>query len=141
MQSTSDVLLVFDCTGLPGARAEQHEIMRSIGTSASMASSLSTKQLLGVCVPAPFSDDTPPASTFPCDAMTQSLCRTLDRTGDRSDLSVQRLCSLMREDLRGTELATRVFVTQLGGGQLLDVFLSPMRASASQGLRQSITSR
>ncbi|KAK3358550.1 hypothetical protein B0T24DRAFT_643797 [Lasiosphaeria ovina] len=63
--------------------------------------------------------------------MTQSLCRTLDRfqDGGAQTLSVQNLCSHMREDLRQTEtdtdtdLATRVFVTQLGGGQLLDIYL------------------
>lgn len=57
--------------------------------------------------------------------MTRALCRVLDRTGD---VSVQRLCSLMREDLRGRGgldeiVAAGVFVSQLGGGQLLDIQL------------------
>lgn len=61
--------------------------------------------------------------------MTRSLCRTLERMGDAPLLSVQRLCSLMREDLRGTGLASRVFVSQLGGGQLLDIYLPRIDAS------------
>jgi hypothetical protein len=111
MQVPGDVLLVFDCAALPGMPAEMR-------VEAGMVSSASTKQLLGVCVP----------SGYRCwdgreDGLTQSLCRTLERTGGGPVLSVQRLCSLMREDLRGTELASRVFVSQLGGGQLLDIYL------------------
>ena len=55
--------------------------------------------------------------------MTRSLRRTLDRMGDVPVLSVQKLCSLMREDLQGTGLSSRVFVSQLGGGRLLDIYL------------------
>lgn len=129
MQSPGDVLLIFDCTALPGAGPEQQEMRIEAG----MISSPSTKQLLGVCVPSSLGNDSPTALT-PGDLMTQSLCRTLDRMGDVPVLSVQRLCSLMREDLRGTELASRVFVTQLGGGQLLDIYLA--RIDASPRLRR-----
>lgn len=120
MQAPGDVLLVFDCTALPDARAEQREMRIGAG----MASSASTKQLLGVCVPSA-SDEL----TIAGDDMTRSLCRTLERMGDAPLLSVQRLCSLMREDLRGTGLASRVFVSQLGGGQLLDIYLPRIDAS------------
>ncbi|KAK0665245.1 hypothetical protein QBC41DRAFT_15737 [Cercophora samala] len=85
------------------------------------------------------------------DTMTKSLCRILDRDRNRAKaemgmkeiLSVQRLCSLVREDIRQTStlswtigseqreasreaergLAGRVFVTQLGGGQIQDIYL------------------
>ena len=123
MQVPGDVLLVFDCTALPGARAEQREMRIGAG----MASSASTKQLLGICVPSA-SDELTTAG----DDMTRSLCRTLERMGDApllSVLSVQRLCSIMKEDLRGTGLASRVFVSQLGGGQLLDIYLPRIDAS------------
>ncbi|GAB1316767.1 hypothetical protein MFIFM68171_06977 [Madurella fahalii] len=123
MQSPGDVLLIFDCTALPGAGPEQHEMRIEAG----MISSPSTKQLLGVCVPSSLGKS--PTALVPSDLMTQSLCRTLDRMGDVPVLSVQRLCSLMREDLRGTDLASRVFVTQLGGGQLLDIYLARIEAS------------
>jgi hypothetical protein len=130
MQVPGDVLLVFDCTALPGARAEQREMRIQAG----MASSASTKQLLGVCVPSA-SDELMTAG----DDMTRSLCRTLERMGDVPVLSVQRLCSLMREDLRGTGLASRVFVSQLGGGQLLDIYLPRIDASP-QARKHSMSS-
>ncbi|CAP67430.1 uncharacterized protein PODANS_1_24330, partial [Podospora anserina S mat+] len=85
------------------------------------------------------------------DTMTKALCRILDRDRNRVKtevgmneiLSVQRLCSLVREDIRQTStlpstigseqreairevergLAGRVFVTQLGGGQIQDIYL------------------
>ncbi|KAK0712301.1 hypothetical protein B0T21DRAFT_76380 [Apiosordaria backusii] len=85
------------------------------------------------------------------DTMTKSLCKILheDRNrvkaelGIKEILSVQRLCSLVREDIRQTSslsstigsdqreaareiergLAGRVFVTQLGGGQIQDIYL------------------
>lgn len=133
MQVPGDVLLVFDCTALPGAREEQREMRVEVG----MVSSASTKQLLGVCVPSASGNND---STAPGDDMTQSLCRTLERMGDVPVLSVQRLCSLMREDLRGTGLASRVFVSQLGGGQLLDIYL-PRIAVSPQARKQSMSSR
>jgi hypothetical protein len=125
MQSTGDVLLVFDCSALPNAGEEQREMRIQTG----LVSSPSTKQLLGVCVPST-------AWGEPGGVMTRSLCRTLDGMGDVVALSVQRLCSLMREDLRGTELASRVSVSQLGGGQLLDIYL-PMGATPLGAMRQS----
>jgi hypothetical protein len=112
MQAPGDVLLVFDCAALSGAPAE-------IRVEPGMVSSASTKQLLGVCVP---SGDWRYRNGGMA-SMTQALCQTLRREGDGPVLSVQRMCSLMREDLRGTELASRVFVSQLGGGQLLDIYL------------------
>lgn len=129
MQSPGDVLLIFDCTALPGAGPEQLEMRIEAG----MVSSPSTKQLLGVCAPSSL-DNGGSTTLAPDNLMTQALCRTLDRTGDAPVLSVQRLCSLMREDLRETELATRVFVTQLGGGQLMDIYLA--RTDGSPRLRR-----
>lgn len=134
MQAPGDVLLVFDCTALPGARAEQREMRVEAG----MVSSASTKQLLGVCVPSASRDNESTAA--PGDDMTQSLCRTLERISDVPVLSVQRLCSLMREDLRGTDLASRVFVSQLGGGQLLDIYLPRITASP-RAMQQRVGSR
>ncbi|KAK4180892.1 hypothetical protein QBC36DRAFT_306913 [Triangularia setosa] len=85
------------------------------------------------------------------DTMTESLCEILESDRNRVEtemrtkeiLSVQRLCSLIREDIRQTSsmswmirsdqkevarqvergLAGRVFVTQLGGGQIQDIYL------------------
>lgn len=133
MQVPGDVLLVFDCTALPGARAEQLEMRVEAG----MVSSPSTKQLLGVCVPSWYHDHGW-AAGLPGDDMTQSLCRALDGMGDVPGLSVHRLCSLMREDLRDTQLASVVFVSQLGGGQLLDIYL-PRLATSPRTTRQSMT--
>jgi hypothetical protein len=133
MQVPGDVLLVFDCTALPGARDEQLEMRVEAG----MVSSPSTKQLLGVCVPSWYHDDEWSAGA-PGDDMTQSLCRTLDGMGDAPVLSIHRLCSLMREDLRGTQLASMVFVSQLGGGRLLDIYL-PRLATSPRTTRQSMT--
>lgn len=120
MQTAGDVLLVFDCTAMPGAVEEQREMRIKAG----LVSSSSTKQLLGVCVPSIFWGSWDEGMA-PGHEMTQSLCRILDRMDDSElpALSVQRLCSLMKEDLRGTELAPMVFVSQLGGGQLLDIHL------------------
>lgn len=85
----------------------------------------SAKQLLGVCVPSSSRAATPDA------ALTQSLCRTLDKAGRHAvpALSVQRLCSLMRDDARETGLASRVFVSQLAGGQLVDTYLPRIAVS------------
>jgi hypothetical protein len=132
MQVPGDVLLVFDCTALPGVREEQREMRVEVG----MVSSASTKHLLGMCVPSSSNDDES-TTAVPGDDMTRSLRRTLDRMGDVPVLSVQRLCSLMREDLRATGLASRVFVSQLGGGQLLDVYL-PRLAVSPRTTRSSI---
>ncbi|KAK3996197.1 hypothetical protein QBC44DRAFT_318389 [Cladorrhinum sp. PSN332] len=86
----------------------------------------------------------------PDDSMTRSLCKILDQDDDYTMyerkgseerqappppvLSVQKLCSLIREDLRRQQqesLASRVFVTQLGGGQLLDIFLPKLERRSS----------
>lgn len=134
MQVPGDVLLVFDCTALPRAGPEQREMRVDVG----MVSSASTKQLLGVCVPSTLDDDDGLGTAIPGDDMTRSLCRTLDRMDDVPVLSVQRLCSLMREDLRGAGLAPRVFVSQLGGGQLLDIYL-PRLAVSPRAIRRSMT--
>ncbi|KAK3293826.1 uncharacterized protein B0H64DRAFT_398776 [Chaetomium fimeti] len=133
MQVPGDVLLVFDCTALPGVRAEQLEMRIEAG----MVSSPSTKQLLGVCVPSWYYDDEW-SGGMAGDDMTQSLCRALDGMGDVPVLSVHRLCSLMREDLRGSQLASRVFVSQLGGGRLLDIYL-PRLAASPTTRRQSMS--
>ncbi len=126
MQLPGDVLLIFDCTALPGAREAQQEMSR--GVEVGMVSSASTKQLLGVCVPAS-TNSAGSATAVPGDDMTRSLCRTLARMDDMPVLSVQKLCSLMREDLRGTGLSSRVFVSQLGGGRLLDIYLPRLAIS------------
>lgn len=133
-QVPGDVLLVFDCTALPRAGPEQREMRVDVG----MVSSASTKQLLGVCVPSTLDDDDGLGTAIPGDDMTRSLCRMLDRMDDVPVLSVQRLCSLMREDLRGAGLAPRVFVSQLGGGQLLDIYL-PRLAVSPRAIRRSMT--
>lgn len=126
--------MVFDCTALPGARAEQLEMRVEAG----MVSSPSTKQLLGVCVPSWCHDDELFKDVAGED-MTQSLCRVLDEMSDVPLLSVHRLCSLMREDLRGTRLASRVFVSQLGGGRLLDIDLPRLTASPRTSRRTMST--
>ncbi|KAK3353711.1 hypothetical protein B0T25DRAFT_220173 [Lasiosphaeria hispida] len=118
MQAPGDVLLVLDCCAAPGA--EHSEILIEPG----LASSSSTKQLLGVC--APYSYESLRGFGVADNFMTTALCRILDRRGDEEIelISVQSLCSRMREDLRGREIdASQVFVTQLGGGQLMDIYL------------------
>ncbi|KAK3391146.1 hypothetical protein B0H63DRAFT_132667 [Podospora didyma] len=117
IQAPGDVLLILDCSAAPGIEnPEQAEILVEAGMSASPSTS-SAKQVLGVCVPPTVSYHTTTAN----DVMTESLCRALDNAPQL--VSVQGLCSHMREDLRGTEVSGRVFVTQLGGGQLLDILL------------------
>ena len=125
MQATGDVLLVLDCSAAPGA--EQPEMLVDPG----LASSPSTKQLLGVC--APYSFDTRLGAAD--NVMTEALCRTLDR-GSNPIVSVQSLCSQMREGLRGRDLdPSTVFVTQLGGGQLLDIYLPRFSSSDTNSRR------
>ena len=112
MQAPGDVLLVLDCSAAPGT--ETPEIRMDGGLTASP----STKQLLGVC--APYSLGT--------SCMTKSLCRTLDKPADGGRMaSVQSLCSQMKADLRRQEVDASVFVTQLGGGQLADIYLPEFR--------------
>jgi hypothetical protein len=112
MSAPGQVLMVLDCAAAPGT--EQPAMVVEAG----MVSSDSTKQLLGVCSPYD-------AGNF----MTKALCRTLDRSPHwpgAGMLSVQGLCSQMKEDLRESgeaEDASRVFVTQMSGGQLLDIYL------------------
>lgn len=69
--------------------------------------------------------------------MTNSLCRILDGAGDASTLSVQRVCSLIKEDLRTAQLSSTVFASQLGGQLLLDIYLprlTPPQTRGRQGL-------
>ncbi|KAK1827661.1 hypothetical protein QBC39DRAFT_419420 [Podospora conica] len=112
MSAPGQVLMILDCAAAPGT--EQPAMVVEAG----MVSSDSTKQLLGVCSPYD-------AGNF----MTKALCRTLDKTPQwpgAGMLSVQGLCSQMKEDLRDSgevEDASRVFVTQMSGGQLLDIYL------------------
>ncbi|KAK0714768.1 hypothetical protein B0H67DRAFT_490026 [Lasiosphaeris hirsuta] len=118
MQAPGDVLLVLDCSAAPGA--EHPEILIEPG----LASSPSTKQLLGVC--APYSYESSRGFGEADNFMTTALCRILDRRRDEETelISVQSLCSRMRDDLRGRKIdASQVFVTQLGGGQLMDIYL------------------
>lgn len=112
MSAPGQVLMILDCAAAPGT--EQPAMVVEAG----MVSSDSTKQLLGVCSPYD-------AGNF----MTKALCRTLDRSPQwpgAGMLSVQGLCSQMKENLRESgevEDASRVFVTQMSGGQLLDIYL------------------
>ncbi|KAK4210202.1 hypothetical protein QBC37DRAFT_37553 [Rhypophila decipiens] len=149
MQSPGDVLLIFDCCPLPSNQSQygqKHNPMRPAddGTlliEAGMISSPSTKQLLGVCASPPrgfgqqqqIDAKTPIDAICPQGMMTTALCRILDNTFADRQVSVQNLCSSIKEDLRlgGTEdkmsLAFKVFVTQLGGGQLGDICLPRFR--------------
>ena len=111
MSAPGQILMILDCSAAPGT--EQPAMVVEAG----MVSSDSTKQLLGVCSPYD-------AGNF----MTKALCRTLDKPQWRGAgmLSVQGLCSQMKEDLKEcgeVEDAGRVFVTQMSGGQLLDIYL------------------
>lgn len=112
MSSEGDVLLIFDCHS-----STEEQILVEPGLS----SSPSIKQLLGACAPLPVTE-TPNGAQ-----MTQALCRILDSPYARGDgkISVQRLCSFMKDELRqvGAGLEQRVFVTQLGGRHLLDIEL------------------
>ncbi|KAL2256613.1 hypothetical protein VTK26DRAFT_1397 [Humicola hyalothermophila] len=122
VQTPGDVMLVFDCTALPETPEAQPEIRAKV----SMASSLSTKQSLGVCVPPTMTvSDCPDGEMAAGCAMKQSPCRILNGTSPVNDdapvLPVQRLCSFMKEGLRETELAQMVFVSQLSAGQLLNI--------------------
>jgi len=142
MSSPSDVLLIFDC--------QYHPVVTSLGDSEQLfepdipviepglVSSPSTKQLLGVFSLAVTGNSfeqgrgVEKIEKNASELMTQSLCRALDRFHN-TQVSVQSLCSYMKEDLRTQErtasgvdrtvLASRVFMTQLGGGRLLDIYL------------------
>ncbi|KAK3946839.1 hypothetical protein QBC32DRAFT_116761 [Pseudoneurospora amorphoporcata] len=123
MSSEGDVLLIFDfhrSISLIGGTEEEDQMLVQPG----LTSSPSIKQLLGACVPLP---GTETSSSKTATQMTQALCRILDSAHVRGDgkVSVQRLCSFMKEELRqdGTGLEQRVFVTQLGGRHLLDIEL------------------
>ncbi|KAK5658199.1 hypothetical protein OQA88_2173 [Cercophora sp. LCS_1] len=105
MLAEGEVVMVMDCLAAPGA--EQHEILMEPG----LVVSKQTKQLLGVCAPYGVGGG----------YMAGVMCRALDGVGM---LSVQGLCSRMREELRGEVVEeSSVFVTQLGGGQLMDIYL------------------
>ncbi|KAK0627864.1 hypothetical protein B0T14DRAFT_145753 [Immersiella caudata] len=113
MQAEGDLLMILDCCAAPGV--ESPEIRMDSG----MVASASTKQLLGVCAPYEMGMDS---------FMTRSLCLALDSVAEGDGVegmaSVQGLCSAMKEDLRGEGMdASTVFVTQLGGGQLMDIYL------------------
>lgn len=119
MSSEGDVLLIFDCHHNGGTEEEDQMLVEP-----GLAFSPSIKQLLGACVPLTGSE-TPNSRT--ATQMTQALCRILDSSYVRGDgkVSVQRLCSFMKEELRqdGTGLEQSLFVTQLGGRHLLDIEL------------------
>lgn len=129
MSSEGDVLLIFDCHYSMNSN-ESTETEDQMLVEPGLASSPSIKQLLGACVPLP-GTETPNSNskgaTLAATKMTQALCRVLDSTYARGDgkVSVQRLCSFMKEELRQdrTGLDQRVFVTQLGGRHLLDIEL------------------
>ncbi|KAK3485779.1 uncharacterized protein B0T23DRAFT_238357 [Neurospora hispaniola] len=143
MSSEGDVLLILDC----------HHSMRSNGSTEAedqlmvdpgLASSPFVKQLLGAYVPVPLPrTDTPNSSSngriTGATQMTQTLCRILDSAYARGDgkISVQRLCSCMKSELRqdGTELDQMVFVTQLGGRHLMDIELPVLSAGIDIGVR------
>ncbi|KAK1752000.1 hypothetical protein QBC47DRAFT_328407, partial [Echria macrotheca] len=114
-----DILLVLDCCAAPGA--EDAEMLVDPGLATPPADA--TKQLLGVCSPYGSVGD---------NFVMKALCRVLD--GDENDndqnlVSVQGLCSQMKGDLRAHGLdPSSVFVTQLGGGQLLDIYLPRFHA-------------
>ncbi|KAK3491597.1 hypothetical protein B0T13DRAFT_56443 [Neurospora crassa] len=143
MSSESDVLLILDC---------HHSMRSNTSTEAEdqlmvdpgLASSPSVKQLLGAYVPVPLPrTDTPNSSSSGgitgATQMTQTLCRILDSAYARGDgkISVQRLCSCMKNELRqnGTELDQMVFVTQLGGRHLMDIELPVLSAGIDIGVR------
>ncbi|KAK4163159.1 hypothetical protein QBC43DRAFT_320076 [Cladorrhinum sp. PSN259] len=161
MQHPSDVLMIFDCTALP--HTQQEIRLGGNSTSTFSISPKGTKQVLGVCVPSfpggsftqqqqrrhysDYHDDDYGTMQKPNDTLTRSLCNILsffsqndfqpkeeEQEENREVLSLQRLCSLIRQDIRSHSqlennnnsseaLASRVFVTQLGGGQLLDIYL------------------
>lgn len=105
MQAEGEVVMVMDCLAAPGA--EHHEIRMEPG----LVASKETKQLLGACAPYGVGGG----------YMAGVMCRALDGEGM---ISVQGLCSRMREELRGEVVEeSSVFVTQLGGGQLMDIYL------------------
>ncbi|KAK4232417.1 hypothetical protein QBC38DRAFT_96785 [Podospora fimiseda] len=140
MQFSSDVLMIFDCTAL---NSYQQEIRLGGGPTAggTLVSRMMggggtwgtcTKQVLGVCVAQPQTEMIERRKTLFIvakqpeldDSMARSLCSILG--GGEEILTVQRICSLIREDLRRQQMdskASKVFVTQLGGGQLLDIYL------------------
>lgn len=132
MQSPGDVLLIFDCVPLPHNNEGESEALM---IEAGMVSSPSTKQLLGICASPPPSGQLAMGSGQDTGVgggssgtMTESLCRVLDGKFRGRKVSVQGVCSNIREDLRGVggrggEVAFGVFVSQLGGGQLGDICL------------------
>lgn len=128
MQAPGDLLMIMDCSAAPGV--ENPEIKMEAG----FVPSPSTKQLLGSC--ASYGMGIMGGDNF----VTKALCRALDgaeegrRGGQeggkgmeeegRGMASVQSLCSEMKESLRRERMDPgTVFVKQLGGGQLMDIWL------------------
>ncbi|KAK4183388.1 hypothetical protein QBC35DRAFT_543871 [Podospora australis] len=149
MQHPADCLLLFDCTASTSFYGPGQDPVINLHTGTGLGphnqqKKRGTKQVLGVCAPPVRPDMIEVLGTTTPererefdglkadDAMTRSLCKILDSdlqssTEGEEVLSVQRLCSLIRQDLRQREdkkdLAGKVFVTQLGGGQILDIVL------------------
>jgi len=114
LTAEGDVLLVMDCSAAPGA--EQNEVVLEAGISREVAAPGTTKLVLGAC--APYS-----SSMGIGNKMTRAMCAVLEGDGRKGEVCVQGLCSRMKEWLRDDEDPSAVFVTQLGGGQLLDIYL------------------
>lgn len=142
MSSESDVLLIFDChrsVDLSGSIEAGNQMLVEPG----LGNSPSIKQLLGACVPL-LGTEIPNSNwkVIPTGItqMTQALCSILDSTYVRGDgkISVQRLCSFMKEELRQDRsgIEQSVFVTQLGGKHLLDIELPVL----SVGFTPNVTS-
>ncbi|KAK3398863.1 hypothetical protein B0T20DRAFT_219394 [Sordaria brevicollis] len=153
MSSENDVLLIFDChihrpvVNLNGSTEGDDDDQMLVEPG--LASSPSIKQLLGSCVPVPLhisGTDTAANNkksmgapkSIEVNQMTDALCSILDSIYARGDgkISVQRLCSFMKEELRqaGTGIEQRVFVTQLGGKHLLDIELPMLSVGSNPGI-------
>ncbi|KAK3324794.1 hypothetical protein B0T19DRAFT_429453 [Cercophora scortea] len=135
METEGDVLLIFDCTSPPGYAPE-------MCVDAGLAlSPTSTKQILGVCTPISETLLTSTKTATP-GRMTQALCTVLDRDaasgpdhadGDSEAVTVQRVCSHIKGEMGG-EKSKGVFVTQLGGGQIMDVYLPILSLEGGAGV-------
>lgn len=142
MSSESDVFLIFDChrsVNLNGCTEADNQMLVEPG----LGSSPSIKQLLGACVPVPLPGTETPnrawkTAPIRTTQMTQALCSILDNVYARGDgkMSVQRLCSFMKAEMRqaGTGIEKKVFVTQLGGRRLLDIELPILSVGTTIGV-------
>ncbi|AEO60510.1 hypothetical protein MYCTH_2309749 [Thermothelomyces thermophilus ATCC 42464] len=130
MRSLQDVLLVFDCTALPGIPDERRGIRVEVGMAPCSASKKTVAR--GLC-----SGEISWRNNGKDGTTGRYGKLAVYGVGDVQTSSVHRVCSLIKEDLQTTQLVSTVFSSQLGGGHLLDIYLPRLAPPLTTG-RQSL---